>query len=109
MATKLPADARSALQHPYRRQILRALQKDAVKLSPSQLTESGQVPCSLPCAAYHMQVLAESGLVESEESAPVRGRTKRHFSSLVDEGSPISAVLRDTEQSDQQHFALAAS
>lgn len=109
LVANIPADARKALEHPYRRQILRALHREAVKLSPSELTESGLVPCSLSCATYHLLVLAGSGLAEGVESEPVGGRVTRRFSSLVDDGSPVLTVLRDTELSDQRHFALAAS
>jgi predicted transcriptional regulator len=109
MLVNVPADARKALEHPYRRQILRALQPESTRLSPAELTESGPLPRSLSYATYHLKVLANSGLAEGVESEPAEGGVTRRFSSLIGDDSPVLTVLRDTEQSDRQLLEHAGS
>lgn len=105
----LPAGAREALSHPYRRQILRDLHGEKVSLTPAELTETGPAPRSLSYAAYHLRVLVGSGLAATAEAEPAGGTVANRYSSLVEDGSPVLTVLRHTDQSDQRHFALTAS
>lgn len=108
MPAGIPAAERDALGHPYRRQILRALGRQPLKLSPSELTESGLLPCTAACAAYHLQVLANSGLADPAEPEAAGSGIRRRFSSLVGPGSPVLTVLRETEQPDRRRLATAA-
>lgn len=109
MPASIPVAGRDALGHPYRRQILRALQREAVKLSPAELTESGLLPCTPACAAYHLQVLTGSGLAESVETEAVGSGITQRFAARIDEDGPVLSVLRETEQSDQRRLAATAS
>ena len=95
-----------ALQHPIRRQLLRALESSDGSLGASDLTKT--VPCSLATAAYHLQVLVQSGLVEAVASVPSQGRTTRLFSFSVEAESPVHAALEVTAESDLQHLQPAS-
>ena len=109
LAVRLPADSREALQHAVRRQILRALDRDAQMLSASEVVKSGLAPCSVPCASYHLRALEKSGLVEQVASEPVGGSMKHYFSSSIGDRDLVPEVLRDTERSDKQLLANTAS
>lgn len=105
LAKKLPADLRDALQHPYRRRILRTLHRDVQRLSPSELATSGLVPCSVSCISYHMLALSSSGLIREDGTESVGGSRRRYFSSSVTDEHPVLGVLRDTEASDNRFLS----
>jgi hypothetical protein len=109
LAAKLPAELRDALQHPFRRRILRAFREDAQRLNPVELATSGQVPCSAACVNYHMLTLSTSGLVKEERSEPAGGSLKRYFSSSVGDRKLVFTVLQDTEESDNRFLAQSAA
>jgi len=107
LAKALPIELRDALQHPFRRRILRTLHGDARKLNPSEFAESELAPCSAPCISYHMLALTHSGLVKVEGSEPTSGTSKHYFSSSVGDRELVLTVLQDTEESDNQFLAQA--
>ncbi|HEX3735302.1 MAG TPA: hypothetical protein VHU86_09115 [Solirubrobacterales bacterium] len=110
LASKLSADLRPALQHPCRRQILRSLHNHVhQKLNPAEAAESGLLPCSTPCANYHMRVLAKARLVGRASSEASRGSIKVYFSSLIGEKPVVLEVLRETEESDSRFLAQPAA
>ena len=97
---ELPIETRMALEHPHRRQILRALGGADEKTSPSELDQSGRVSCGAPCISYHLKTLEGFGLVRRAGTEPVRGSLKHYFSSLVTTNNLVQAVLKATEKSD---------
>lgn len=109
LASKLGADLRPALQHPCRRQILRSLDGHVQKLNPAEAAESGLLPCSTPCASYHMRILAKARLVRRAGSEASRGSIKVYFSSLIGEKPVVLEVLRETEESDSRFLAQPAT
>lgn len=109
LAARLPAGVRDALQHPYRRQIVRALHRDVRELSPSEVAESGLVPCSIGCAAYHMDVLARAGLLRGPEAVRCSGSVTRSYSARTAGAGAVAEVLRETEQADQRFFTAGPS
>lgn len=104
LASQMPPQTQKALQHAYRRQILRSLHGDARTVSAFELAESGLVPCSVSCASYHLHVLEGSGLVATARSS--NGDTARqHFAATLDgEADIVLDVLRGTAQIDLQQF-----
>jgi hypothetical protein len=104
-----PAPERDALGHPFRREILRALGRETAQLSPAELADSGLLPCSAGCAAYHLQVLAHCGLAAGVESEVASDGVAQRFTSLIEDGDPALAILRETTQSDRRHLAPASS
>lgn len=109
LASKLTADLRRALQHPCRRLILRSLHGHVQKLNPAEAGESGLVPCSTPCAGYHMRILARAGLVEEDGSASSEGSTRRYFSSAIEKQTLVLEVLKQTEEPDNRFLARPAT
>ena len=65
----------TALGHPIRRQILRAMSNDETK-SPRELAERLGTP--LGTLSYHVRVLARCGVLKLVHEEPVRG-TMQHF------------------------------
>lgn len=106
---KLPIEMRKALEHPCRRQILRALGSGGQKKSPSELTQSGSVSFGTPCTSYHCRTLEGYGLVRRAGTEPVRGSLKHYFTSLVADNDLVLTALKATEKSDQRHAAPAST
>jgi predicted transcriptional regulator len=104
---RVPDGTRKALQHSYRRQILRVLHRDVQKLSAAELAESGLVPCSISCAAYHLRVLEEASLVAT--APPATGSPGQCYSAALEGHGAVLAVLQDTALSDEQHLGGRSS
>jgi DNA-binding transcriptional ArsR family regulator len=109
LAARIPAELRGALEHPYRRQILRALDRDVLQLSPSELAEAGLIPCSTSCVSYHLRTLYDAGLIQKDRSESIRGTTTDYFSSSIGAQAGVLDVLRSTERSDNQLLAPATN
>lgn len=92
-----------ALLHPYRRQLLRALEQVRM-LSPAEVANSGLLPCGLTTAAYHLTVLADAGLVRQEPPDP-SDRTFRFCSAEAEPAGPLAEYLRQTLEEDEEHIA----
>ena len=101
LAAQVPSAQKKALQHAYRRQILRTLRGDAKALSAYELAESGLVPCSVSGAAYHLWVLEGSGLVATAGAAN-DDTARQHFAAAVEDGNVVTEVLRDTAGPDRR-------
>jgi DNA-binding transcriptional ArsR family regulator len=69
-------DLFTALGHPIRRQILRALMAGRAALSPSEL--AGQLGHSLSKVSYHFDILVDCGAIKLVRTRPARGSTQ-HF------------------------------
>jgi DNA-binding transcriptional ArsR family regulator len=108
LTQQLPREVRDALGHPFRRQILRALDGESPQLSAADLSQSGPVPCSVSSASYHLCVLTKSGLVEIVASESTAGTIKRYFSSPPGRDGLVKRVLSDTEETDQRLLAETA-
>jgi DNA-binding transcriptional ArsR family regulator len=71
-----------ALRHPLRRQILRAMIRQA-PISPRQISEELGQPLSN--VSYHVRVLAEYGAAILVDTTPVRGSMQHFYSPTIDE------------------------
>ncbi len=108
LASRMPAAMQKALQHAYRRQILRALHRDVQTLTPLELAKSGLVPCSVTSAAYHLRVLESAGLVATGGPG-VADPSGRRFSTAPEEEEVVLAALQDTALSDRQQLGGRSS
>ena len=73
----------NALNHPLRRQILRAM-PDGNATSPRELADRLEAP--LGNLAYHVRVLADCGALELVDERRVRGTTQHFYRSKVTAG-----------------------
>ena len=102
-AERLPAGVRSAMGHPFRRQILRILYESDGERSASELRECGCIPCTLSCIVYHLSVLADSGLVRRVPVGSVEGRLVHTFAADLDDQPAVREVLEATATADGVH------
>src|SRR5690349_5945488 len=100
LAVMLPHSLQDALDHPIRREILRALTRgershslNAIRIEFREL-QAGQLN-------YHLQVLRRSGAMESSDSLPVRGVLrateqwdKRRREEVTADASPLLTMFR---------------
>lgn len=108
LAAKLEPRLQDALDHPARREVLRALNRSPRARSASELRVELQSlrPSQL---RYHLQVLRRSGAVASDPPGPnLTGRRSRYASEVIDDGE-VRAVLRVTERRDRQQSEAKAA
>ena len=106
-ASRLPAELRDAMGHPYRRQILRNLQDGGREQSASELRDCGCIPCTLSCLTYHLTVLVDAGLVRRVPVGSVEGRVVHTFAPALEETPAVTEVLEATAISDGPHLEPA--
>ncbi|HEV2856994.1 MAG TPA: winged helix-turn-helix domain-containing protein [Solirubrobacterales bacterium] len=101
LAATLEPSLHHALDHPFRREVLRILNRGPHPHSISEL-QAELPPFQRGQLSYHLRILREAGLVaaESNGSDPA-GDHARYASALADDGR-IRAVLRATERWDRQ-------
>lgn len=107
LATMLEPNLRDALDHPFRRGVLRSLNRTGQSWSVAEI--GAELP-SLRQAqlSYHLQVLLRSGAVANEAAGA--GRDRARYASEVLEDDEVRSVLRATEQWDRERQeAVAAS
>jgi hypothetical protein len=108
LAGQLPMEIQDALQHPFRRQLLRVLNGGGRRLSAAELSNAGPVPSPISRTSYHLLVLTSSGLLETAGSESSGASRKQFFSSRPDQSDVVMQVLGDTAQSDHHLLASAA-
>lgn len=89
-----------ALEHPLRRQILRALHRAVRETSADELCRSGYLQSDLPRTTYHLTVLCDAELIEVADQAQRRGALVSSYRSMVSKDAEISRALREAEPAD---------
>jgi DNA-binding transcriptional ArsR family regulator len=84
----------SALKHPLRREILRAMPEDEIA-SPRELAERLEQP--LGNLSYHVRVLAKYGALELVREKQVRGATQ-HFYRPAISARWVHALLQEPDR-----------
>jgi DNA-binding transcriptional ArsR family regulator len=108
LAAKLGPRLQDALDHPVRREVLRALNRSV--RSQSTLEVRAELRAFGPSQLrYHLQVLRRSGAIASDSAAAdTGGAGPRYASEVVDDGE-VKAVLRATEGGDRLRREAAAA
>jgi DNA-binding transcriptional ArsR family regulator len=105
---KLPAEVAAllaphlcrALDHPTRRQILRALNRGAEPQTPKNLAEA--IPgAGLSMIGYHALVLEECGCVSVTVAPSIGGGLNRAYLSNVTDNRLVTSALEATRQLDE--------
>ena len=97
-----------ALNHPIRRDILRALHEEPRTRSVSEIL-GDLVPLRRGEVAYHTLVLRDSECVGIVGSRPGPGGREAVLASLVASSDPVQSVLRATRHSDQNQRQRAGA
>jgi DNA-binding transcriptional ArsR family regulator len=90
----------SAIAHPLRRRILRALHDWDEPASPVQLARAFRLP--LATIAYHANVLKRFGAVEPAGEKQVRGAIEHFYDSTIEDDPPIETLLEETREVDEE-------
>ena len=88
-----------ALGHPLRRELLRMLHRSGEDRSPTQLCQ--RIGKSISTVDYHMNALADMGVLRRTEVRKVRGFQQNFYASEVSEHKQIALILADTEKDDK--------
>jgi len=91
-----------ALNHPTRRDILRALHEEQCSRSVTEIV-GDLAPLKRSEVAYHAQVLKDSECVGVEGSRPAPGGREQILASLVTASAQVQLILRATRHTDQTH------
>jgi len=100
-ASVLEPKLQDALDHPIRRELLRALNRSERPRSIGEIAAQFP-PFGLSRLSYHLQVLWRSGTVASEPSCAGSGDGPAHYASEVFDDGQVLAVLRATERWDRE-------
>ncbi len=90
----------SAITHPSRRRILRALAERSEALSPAGLGRKLQLPPG--ALAYHFKVLQGLGAVRQVNERMVRGAVEHFYETTIEDDPPIEALLEETREADEE-------
>lgn len=108
LAEPLGPRLRDALDHPIRREVLRALNRRDGSRSVAEI--STELPAfGLGQLGYHLQVLRRSGAVAPVPADLDAGQSRPRYASDVLDDGQVRAVLRATEQWDRQRREAAAA
>lgn len=88
-----------ALGHPIRRELLRELHRAGEEMSPTQLCEI--VGKQVSNVDYHINVLADRGILRRTKVRRVRGFKQNFYVSEVSEHKQVASILADTEKGDR--------
>lgn len=101
LAAKLDPSLQDALNHPVRREVLRALHRSARCQSVFEIRAALHAyrPGQL---RYHLQVLRRSGVIGSDPAGSAAAVGEPRFGSEVLEDGEVKAVLRATERHDRE-------
>jgi DNA-binding transcriptional ArsR family regulator len=92
-----PEQARDALNHPVRRQILRILTASERPLAPAEIVAAGLPSASLSTVAYHARVLEGSGGVNrAGDGVPPR------YTTDLSSSPEVTTLLEATRQADER-------
>lgn len=100
LAARLEPKLQDALDHPVRREVLRALHRGERAWSVAEI--GAQVSFRLSQLSYHLQVLHRSGTVVSELAAIGGGRGCAQYASGVSGDDEVRSILRATERWDRE-------
>jgi DNA-binding transcriptional ArsR family regulator len=105
LAATLKPEFHDALDHPIRRDVLRALNRSSQPQGIGQLSAKLRAvrPAEL---SYHLQVLRRSGAIDTSGSSDPG---HDHYVSELDRDRRVGAILRATEQQDREGREAAAS
>ena len=101
LAAGLEPKLQDALDHPVRRELLRALNRSERPRSGGEMAAQ-LPPFGLSRLTYHLQVLRRSGAVASESSCAGPGGGRALYASAVFDDGQVLAVLRATERWDRE-------
>ncbi|MDX6636277.1 MAG: Helix-turn-helix domain [Solirubrobacterales bacterium] len=104
----LEVGLQDALNHPTRRDILRALHEDRRSRSVSEIL-GDLAPLRRGEVAYHAQVLKDSECVGVESSRPAPWGREQVLASLVTASDQVQLILRVTRHTDQNHRQRTAT
>jgi|SRR3954447_3513619 len=107
LAAGLEPKLQDALDHPVRREVLRALSQGGGSHSVAEIGAELRA-FGLGQLGYHLQVLRRSGAVASVAVDLGTGQNRARYASEVCEDAQVRAVLRATEQGDRERREAAA-
>jgi len=105
MAAMLDPKLQDALDHPVRRELLRALGRDGGTKNVAEIGAELR-GIRLSQLGYHLQVLRRSGSVVSTGGPGIDCKRPRYASQVAGDGQ-VRAVLRATERSDRERREAA--
>ena len=91
-----PEPSHDALNHPVRRQILRALIESGRPLAPAEIVAAGLPRASLSAVAYHAGVLERSG-----EVSRTGGELPPRYTTELAQDPKVVALLEATRRADE--------
>lgn len=98
-ATSTQQQLLTALGHPLRRRILRALHGAGEARSPSELSESLHLPIS--GVSYHTKVLRDKNAIALTDTRQVRGTLEHFYVSTVTDSESAIQILDSSEAEDE--------
>lgn len=101
LAAKLAPEARKALDHPVRREILRGLNGSGESRSPAELAKAALSGADISSVSYHARVLEVCGSVRSTGTHRRGGNQTRLYASNVAGDGQIALVLQATWRLDR--------
>jgi DNA-binding transcriptional ArsR family regulator len=90
----------SAIAHPLRRRILRALAESGEERSPAQLGR--EFDLAVGSISYHLNVLRKLSVVKPVGERMVRGAVEHFYESTIEDDPPIEALLEETRAVDEE-------
>lgn len=91
-------NARDALDHPVRRQILRTLIETKALLSASEIVSTGLPDHSISIVSYHLEVLEAAGKVSRSDEVPADDPSRRYRATIGDD--PETTALLDATRAE---------
>ncbi len=101
LIANLPPEARQALDHPVRRDILRALNDSPTPRSSTEIAAAAGPKASLNVIHYHALVLTEHGSIKVAGTQSSRGAVTRLYASNVADDQQVTSVLKVSRQLDR--------
>jgi DNA-binding transcriptional ArsR family regulator len=109
ITSQLEIRTTQALQHQYRRDILRALQAAGQSMSPAQLLRIVKPDLPLSSGVYHVRRLAEVGLVTKVGEKCEGGKIERYYAPQIADNYAVKKLLRATETEDALNSAASSN
>lgn len=101
LAAELSPTVRDALDHPVRRQILRALNESSEPRSPSEIATMTLPHTSVSVISYHAQVLKTCDSVAVAGTREIQGAAACLYASKVAGNEQVAAILQATRGLDR--------
>ncbi len=106
LAARLGPKLQDALDHPVRREVLRALHGERPARSVAEI--GARLPVRSGQLSYHLQVLRHCDTVASELAGGGVDRGRARYASAVSGDRGVRSVLRATERWDRERTEAAA-